>query len=244
MKLAANITTLFTELPVLDRVRAAAEAGFAGVEMQFPYDVQAQDLRDRLVWAKLPMVLFNAPPPNYTGGERGWAAVPGLEDRFRRDVGRALRLAGVLKPERLHLMAGSDGDEATFVANLRWACESHPKQPFTIEVINPRDMPGYFLSDYDLALRVLDAVDAPNLGLQFDTWHAHVLTGDIEATWDRVAPRVTHVQIGAPGDRGEPDEAILAFLKRIEAEGYAGWVGAEYTPRGRTEAGLGWLASC
>ena len=241
MKIAANITTLFTDLPPLDRVAAAAEAGVHGVEMQFPYDLPAQDLRDRLVWARLPMALFNAPPPNYTGGRPGWAAVAGLEERFRRDVGRAMRLAQVLKVPRLHLMAGEDGDEEVLVGNLRWACGAHPRQAFTIEVINPTDRPGWFLDDFDLAVRVLDRVGAPNLGLQFDTWHAHRITGDIAGTWEKVRHVATHVQIGATTDRGEPDAPVIDFLHQLQDEGWDGWVGAEYTPRGRTRDGLGWI---
>ena len=54
---------------------------------------------------------------------------------------------------------------------------------------------------------------------------------------------VGHVQIAAVPSRREPDEgevsypAIFAELDRL---GYAGYVGAEYHPRGKTEDGLGW----
>jgi len=36
-KFAANLSTLFNELPFLARFDAAAEAGFHGVEFLFPY---------------------------------------------------------------------------------------------------------------------------------------------------------------------------------------------------------------
>ncbi|GGL72447.1 hydroxypyruvate isomerase family protein [Wenxinia marina] len=245
MKFAANLTTLFTETPLLERPAAAAGAGFAGVEMHDPYGVAVQDLRDRLVWAGLPVCLFNAPPPNYTGGERGWAAVPGLETRFRRDLDRALRVAQVLKCPRLHLMCGAaEGPEAraTLVRNLRHAATSGRGTAFTIEVINRTDRPGWFLADFDLALDILVEVGAPNVGLQFDTWHAQRITGDLAATWEKVRPVATHVQIGATTDRGEPDAPVLDFLHALGAEGWDGWVGAEYTPRGATRDGLGWMS--
>ena len=41
MKLSANLTMLFTERPLLERIVAAAAAGFDGVEIQFPYEVPA-----------------------------------------------------------------------------------------------------------------------------------------------------------------------------------------------------------
>ena len=49
------------------------------------------------------------------------------------------------------------------------------------------------------------------------------------------------MQIAAVPSRAEPDEGevnyrtILAELDRL---GYAGWIGCEYKPRGRTEDGL------
>lgn len=245
LKIAANLSTLFLERPLLERPALAAEAGFRGVEMQFPYDAPAQDLRDRLTWAGLPMALFNAPPPNYAGGERGWAAVPGLEARFRRDLDRALRYAQVLKPDHLHLMSGVTGDpaaRATLVANLRHAGEVATGVGLTIEVINRDDRPGYFLNDYGLALDLIEEAGVPALGLQFDTWHAERITGDLMGTWERVRGRVTHVQVGATSDRGEPDAPVRAFLHRLDDEGWDGWIGAEYVPRGDTQAGLGWLA--
>jgi len=38
LRLAANLTMLFTEVPFLDRFASAAAAGFKGVEYLFPYD--------------------------------------------------------------------------------------------------------------------------------------------------------------------------------------------------------------
>lgn len=246
-KFCANLSWLFPELPFMERFRAAKEAGFDAVEVLFPYDCPAQEMRDQLVWNDLAFVLMNCPPPNPTGGPQGFAAVPGLEDRFRHDFERTLRFARVLKPRHIHIMAGAaDGPEAeaAFIANLRWAAARAPKQSLTIEPINRDDMPGYFLADYATAARVLDAVAAPNLGLQFDAYHAHRITGDVAGSWTAHGHRAAHVQIaGAPG-RSEPaggDIDYPAFFSRLDADGYRDWVSAEYAPAGETLAGLGWM---
>ncbi len=247
-RFAANLTWLFTELPLMERFAAAAEAGFQGVEVQFPYDAPAQDMRDQLVFNRLDFVSMNAPPPNYTGGVRGFAALPGGQDRFRRDFDRILRYAGVLKPRHIHIVAGeAEGSEAraVFVENLAWAAARAPKQSLTIEPINRIDMPGYFLSDFDLAAEVLDEVGAPNLGLQFDTWHARVLTGDVLAAWARHAQKVRHVQISGHPGRTEPAGGDIdwpVFFAAVAEAGYDGWIAAEYRPATTTKAGLGWLA--
>jgi 2-dehydrotetronate isomerase len=246
---AANLTFLFRELPFLDRFEAAAEAGFSGVEVLFPYDDAAGEITRRLSANGLAMVLINAPPPNWAGGARGFAAVPGGSERFRHDFRRAMRFAEALGAQHLHLMAGkAQGVVArrTYVDNLAWAAAQAPAMSLTIEPINPTDMPGYFLNDFDMAAEILDEVDAPNLGLQFDMYHAAMITGDGMAVWEAHGHRAHHIQVGGVPGRHEPlagEVDYPAFFARLDAEGYEGWVSGEYNPAGRTADGMGWIAS-
>lgn len=246
-RFAANLTFLFRDLPFLDRFEAAAEAGFLGVEVLFPYDDATPEITRRLKANGLAMVLINAPPPNWAGGARGFAAVPGGAERFQTDFRRALRYAQALGAEHLHIMAGkAEGlvARSTFVDNLHWAAAVAPGASLTIEPINPGDMPGYFLNDFDQAAEILDEVGAPNLGLQFDMYHAHKITGDGIATWATHGHRARHVQVGGLPDRHEPLAGEIdypAFFRQLDAEGYAGWVSGEYNPAGRTADGLGWI---
>ena len=74
-------------------------------------------------------------------------------------------------------MAGLTRDaeaRATCLANLAWAADRAGAQGLTIEPINGRDMPGYPLSGISDALRVILRVGAPDLGLQFDVYHAQI----------------------------------------------------------------------
>ena len=57
MKIAANLSLLFTELPLAERVLAARVAGFDGVEIQFPYELPAVLLKGLLDRADLPLIL-------------------------------------------------------------------------------------------------------------------------------------------------------------------------------------------
>ncbi|MBU2958838.1 TIM barrel protein [Paracoccus sp. 1_MG-2023] len=246
-RFAANLTMLFTELPLTERFAAAAEAGFAGVEILFPYDTATPELKRACKAAGLDFVLINAPPPNWAGGARGFAAIPGLQERFQRDFERSLRVAQVLGARHIHLMAGkAQGDEAmeTYVANLAWAAKRAPHASLTIEPLNATDRPGYFLDGFDMAVEVIDRVGAPNLGLQFDTYHAQSITGDALATWARVKSHVRHVQVAAHPGRSEPDGGDLdhsEFFAALDEDGYRGWVGAEYIPLRTTHVGLAWL---
>ncbi|SHI45585.1 hydroxypyruvate isomerase [Shimia gijangensis] len=246
-KFAANISVLFTELPFLDRFSAAKKAGFDAVEILFPYDIAARDILGCLQATEQELLLINTPPPNWTGGDRGFAAIPGGQERFQHDFRRALRYAGVLGANMIHVMSGiAEGTEAhdTMIENLRWATAFAPSQKLTIEPINQVDMPGYFLNDFGLAAGILDEVSAPNLTLQFDAYHAHMITGDMKAVWEAHGARAGHIQIaGAPG-RNEPHTGHVdypAFFNLLDKEGYQGYVSAEYHPASITTEGLDWV---
>ena len=248
-RFAANLSFLFKEYPFLERLAAAKAAGFDAVEVLFPYDEPASEIARRCNDLGLTMVLINAPPPNYAGGERGFAAVPGLEERFKKDFRRAHRVAQFLGAKHLHIMAGrARGLVAaeTFKRNLAWAAAEAPTQSLTIEPINGLDMPGYFLDHFDLAAEIIDKVGAPNLGLQFDAYHAQIITGDADATFDAHRGLIRHIQVAASPDRTEPEKGEIdypAFFRMLDETGYRGFVSAEYTPKKRTEEGLDWLTA-
>jgi hydroxypyruvate isomerase len=56
---------------------------------------------------------------------------------------------------------------------------------------------------------------------------------------------IGHIQIASVPSRNEPDGEELNYpflFAELDRLGYAGFVGCEYNPRGRTEDGLGWFA--
>ncbi len=246
-KFAANLNFLFKELPFLDRFGAAADAGFEAVEVLFPYDHAVQEITARLATCSLKMALINTPPPNWAGGDRGFAAIPGGEKRFRHDFTRALRFATALGAGHVHVMAGKAKGlvaKKTFIDNLKWAAGHAPAQSLTIEPINAIDMPGYYLNDFDLAAEIIGAVDAPNLGLQFDTYHAQMISGDMAAIWRKHGPLTRHIQVAGTPGRHEPhggDIDYPGFFGALDRAGFTGWVSGEYHPKSDTKDGLGWM---
>ena len=246
LRLAANLTFLFTELPMLERFAAARRAGFDGVEVLFPYDLAAKDLAAACQAAGLEFVLLNTPPPNWSGGPRGFAATPGGEDRFRRDFDRSLRFAQALRSRHLHVMAGkAEGPTAlrTLVDNLKWACERAPHASLLIEPINTRDRPNYFLNRIEQAADIIGKVGRPNVKIQFDFYHVQIVSGDLIKRFEAHQPLVGHVQIAAVPTRAEPDEGEInypAVFEALDRFGWSGWTACEYKPRARTEDGLGW----
>ena len=247
-RFAANLSFLFTELPFLERFAAAAAQGFDAVEFMFPDEWPAADLRVALVTNGQKLVLFNAAQGDWSAGERGIAALPGREAEFEAAIASALDYADVLGNRLIHVMAGLDSagaNAATFIANLQKGADLAAARNvgLIIEPINTRDMPGYFLSRTKPALDIITAAGRPNVGLQFDFYHRHMMEGDVSAGLRAVKDVVRHMQIASPPDRGEPGQGELDFktlLAAIDASGYDGFIGLEYKPRSSTIAGLSW----
>ena len=105
-RFAANISTMFTDPPFAERIQAAAAAGFQAIECQFPYEVAAGELRQRLADAGVELILLNTPPGDFAAGERGLAGLPGREADFRAALERALEYAQALDCRQIHVMAG------------------------------------------------------------------------------------------------------------------------------------------
>lgn len=229
-KIAANITLLFPDLPLLDRIGEAKALGFDGVECLFPYAAPAAQFRQALDHAGLPCVLINMPVPDWDQGGRGCGAVPGAQDQFRAHFMQALDYARTCDVPRIHVLAGNTDDPRafdTFVENLRWACDQAPDRVVLIEPLNPKDMPGYWLNDFARAADVIEAVGRDNLGLQYDLWHGHQIT-QVWRHWSRIAPYLAHVQFAGLQSRGAPDARCMQALRTIAFGPYRGWFSAEY----------------
>ncbi|WP_158774030.1 2-oxo-tetronate isomerase [Cobetia sp. L2A1] len=255
IRLAANLSMLFTEHEFLDRFAAAAESGFTGVEYLFPYAYAPEVLRERLDAHQLKQVLFNLPPGDWEAGERGLTCLPGREEEFRASVAEAIRYAEILDCPRVHAMAGlvpAEADEvtrarhtATYLANLGYAAAELAKvgKTLLIEPINPRDMPNFYLSGQAQAREILARVGAANLKVQFDLYHCQIVEGDLIRNLEAQFAHMGHVQIAGVPDRHEPDGGEVhypALFARLESLGYDGWIGCEYRPRGKTREGLVW----
>lgn len=242
---SANLGFLWTELSLPDAIRAAKAAGFSAVEMHWPYETEAGDIRAALEETGLPLLGINTVRGGE--GENGLCALPGREAEAQASIEQAVRYAAEVDARAIHVMAGfADGPEAQacFVQNLRYACDAAPDRVILIEPLNHHDAPGYFLNGSTQAADIIAEVDRPNLKLMFDCYHLQILEGDLTRRLTHYRDIIGHIQFASVPERAEPDLGevnyvhIFAYLKEL---GYDAPLGAEYKPLAGTDKGLGWM---
>ena len=179
-RFAANLSMLFTEQDFPARFKAAADAGFSGVEYLFPYDYPAAEIKQLLDAHGLTQVLFNLPAGDWAKGDRGIACDPARVEEFRSGVDLAIAYAKVLGNTQVNALAGirPQGPDCasvrkTFVDNLRFAADKLKAAgiKLVMEMINTRDIPGFYLNTTKQALEIQAEVGSDNLFLQLSLIH-------------------------------------------------------------------------
>lgn len=254
-RFAANLKWLLTEVPLAARFDAAADAGFAAVEVPNPYGLSTSEFDRLRTDAGLEVTLINTPPgPAGSPTQFGAACLPDHIPAFRDGVERGLDYAAAVGCPLLHIVGGRVDDAedmsstrrrtnafATYVTNIGWAAQraAGTGVSIVIEMQNQRSAPGFILRSQDEAAAVADAA-GDTVGILFDFFHTQVAEGDISTVLRRHADRIRHIQIGDAPARTEPGTGELRWrylFEQIAEIGYTGWLGCEFTANG-DESGL------
>ncbi|MGW7261436.1 TIM barrel protein [Streptomyces sp. NPDC054834] len=266
-RFTVNLSILFTELPLLERPAAAAAAGFAAVELWWPWAdsptperAELDALKQAVEDAGVRLTGLNFYAGELPGPDRGALSVPGEESaRFRANIDVAADFAGSLGCKALNALYGNRVEgvdpaqqDALALENLVLAARAADRigAILLIETLNRPESPLYPLVSAPAAIGIADKVDAAtglgNAKFLMDLYHLSMNGEDLPSAIESHAARTGHVQIadnpgrGAPGTGSLPLEDLLDQLKKA---GYDGWVGLEYKPGDRpsTEA-FDWLS--
>lgn len=247
---AVNLSMLFTEHPLIKRFDAAKKAGFDLVEVQFPYELSIQQIKDALEHSQQQLVLINLPAGNWADGERGIACHPNRIKEFDEGVQQALNYALALGVKRINCLSGIKPDETsnidareTFIRNLQYASSELEKHGIQLlaEAINTRDMPGFFLNRSSQFFELIKDNKIENLQFQYDVYHMQIMEGNLIQTIQDHLPYIGHIQVADVPGRHEPDTGEINFtnlFKAVDAMGYSGIVSFEYVPESDTLSGL------
>lgn len=256
LQFSANLSMLFTELDLVDRFKAAKESGFNAVEIQFPYSLPAEQIKQLLDQNQLKLVLFNVDADDLLQGGEGLAAVPEKQQQFKHALHQCKAYAEILKPEAINILPGRCHNSperqslylTTFIKNLSLAVETFcPLGIKTVfEAINTQDMPGFIVHNGSQMLDIIEQINHPMLYLQYDIYHMHKMKEDIANFINQHTNKIGHIQFADNPGRGQPGSGTIDFKQLfscIQQSGYTGWVGAEYKPIGITEQSFSWLSN-
>ncbi|MBN1922972.1 MAG: TIM barrel protein [Anaerolineae bacterium] len=251
---SANLTMLFKDLPFVERLHAAASAGFEAVEFMWPTSVNLDELVAARIASGVQVVLFNMDSGDVAAGERGFPNDPSRRAWWRARLMDALELAERLGGcSRLNIQAGNEAPGLSrramlecLTENLTWALDqtSSTGITFFLEPLNRFEHPHYILSRTSEALEVIERLQHPRLRLQFDLYHTQRTEGNLVNLLRAHHDTIGHIQIADSPARHQPGTGEIAWrfvLGELEALGYEGFIGLEYIPVPDTLASLQWL---
>jgi hydroxypyruvate isomerase len=257
-RFTANVSLLFSEVPLVQRFALARAAGFEAVECWWPFPTADPDAAqigafvDALDAAGVRLTGINLFAGDMPAGERGIISHPDRADELRRNLAAVRTVVeatgcdrvNALYGQRLAGLSSAVQDEAA-TGNLRLAADTLGDAGVTV-LVEPLtrgengDYPVRTLGDaFAVADRAGDGVT-----VLFDAYHLHNNGSDVVTDIARHGAAVGHVQVADSPGRGEPGSGTIdypAFFRALDASGYAGWVGCEYRPTGPTADTLGWL---
>jgi hydroxypyruvate isomerase len=261
-QLVANISLLFAELPLLDRIPAAKAAGFAAIEAWWPtpdcrFDEALEDFLQAVEDHQVTLTGLNFFAGDMPGGERGIVSRPDRRREFGENLQAIIKIAqrtgargfNALYGQRQHGMDPAEQDRVGF-ENLVLATSELAPVGGTV-LIEPlsRGLNGaYPVETAEQAVgiieRVRDATGTDNIGLLFDTFHLSNNGEDLVAVIERYADLIGHVQLADAPGRGAPGTGHVDFTGVFEALAgaeYQHLIACEYVPGGPTLDSLGWV---
>jgi sugar phosphate isomerase/epimerase len=258
MKLAFS-TNAYLKFSFAEAVRRLAAIGYAGVEIMadVPHawpacllEEQKQSIRDALKSHRLGISNVNAFMMNAISDVRQkyWHPSWIEPDRHYRQIRidhtkRALTLARELGAPCITTEPGGPVEPGgswakalqLFIEGLKPVAE-HAERAGVLLLIEPE--PGLLIETADQFLELMQHLDSPALGLNFDIGHFYCVGDEPAPTVHRLAPHIRHFHLEdiaatrvhhhlVPGE-GAIDFA--ATFRAIRAIGYTGWVTIELYP--------------
>lgn len=258
---AVNCSTLFTELPLLQRPAAAKQAGFEAVEFWWPFaeavpsDSDVDTFVNAINDAGVRLAGLNFAAGDMPGGDRGLLSWPARSAEFRDNIDVTVGIGERLGCRGFNALYGNRVDgvdpgsqDELATENLALAAKAAAGVGGTVLVEPVSGSPRYPLLTAADALTVIDRVGAQHgadsIGLLADLYHLAVNGDDIDKLIAGNTGRISHVQIADHPGRNEPGTGSLPlqrYLGDLADAGYSGWVGLEYKPSATSAESFGWI---
>lgn len=254
MKFAANLSLLWSDAPLPERLAKARVAGFDAVELWWPGLDDAEHLPELTRSADVRLVALNFDAGDMAAGDRGLVSSPTRFEEFRRNVPLALEIAEACGCKQLNALLGlrlaqhSLEEQLQWAReNVAWAADQAAAQGATIliEAVNTFDNGPYLITNTAASAEFVQSIGRPNVRLLYDVFHMQRMEGNITTTLDRYWELIAHIQVADVPARNEPGTGEINYpfvFEHLARRGFGGYIGLEYrASTGRPEDSFGWL---
>ena len=234
---AVNVEMWWRNLPFIDRIHAAADAGFTKIEF-WPWqgkdiDAIAKVCKDR----SIEVAQFTA-----------WGFVPGLNDpknhkQFVEKIKKSCEIAKQLNCKRMTVVGGNNQPNMTqeemhqnIIDGLTLAKPIVEKAGvmLILEPMNIRvDHKGHCLYGSEDAVRICREVNSPMIKINWDLYHMQISEGDLCGRLRDGFDQVGYIQVADHPGRHEPGTGEIYYprvYKELKRLGYTGPIGLECSP--------------
>jgi len=252
VELDVCLETVFTSLPVVERLEKIAQTGYTVVELWHKEctwtgdDLTGPAKNDRKLktaldkWGlKVNNMVLNAWDATL-GGSLVNSKDQGL---YLKNLDEVIKFARNIGCSKLITCTGKEIEgksrkeqRSSIISTLSEAAKVVKKEGFTLllEPLNTYvDHPGYFLDSAKEGARIIREINHPNIRLLYDVYHMQIMEGNVISTIEQNIDIIGHFHAaGVPG-RGELYFGELNYphiIKRIKELGYEGCFGLEYFP--------------
>ena len=262
LRYEANLSILFTELPLLERPAAAKAEGFDAVEFWWPWpdqpvpgDRDVDAFVSAVQDAGVQLVGLNFFAGDLAGPDCGVLSIPSRVQQFRDNIDVTVGIGERLGVSAFNALFGNRVDDASpqeqdalgreSIAAAAKAADRIGATVLVESVSGPKPYPLRTAADAVSVVDDVRATGAANVGFLMDLYHLAANGDDLDAAIAAYTDRTAHVQVADAPGRGEPGSGDLdleRYLGKLADGGYAGWVGLEYKPTtATTPESLGWL---
>ncbi|SEB66420.1 hydroxypyruvate isomerase [Paramicrobacterium humi] len=255
----ANLSLLFTEIPLLDRPAAAKAAGFDEVEFWWPFGTEGRPraseierFTNAVLSAGVQLAAMNLFGGDMQAGERGVLSYPERTEEFRESVRIAAHIGELLGTRLFNAPYGHRREglpeavqDALADESLAFASSEIGKIGGTVLLEPISGMPLYPMKLPQDAFAVIDRLreskGITNLGFLLDQYHLENQGVDLLTAIDDWGEKILHVQLADVPGRGEPGSGaaqIGPLIERLRGSGYTGAFALEYIPTTDTATSL------
>jgi hydroxypyruvate isomerase len=243
LKLDVCLETVFTDLPVEERIKRIAAAGYDCVEMWL-HDDPAKNFTAIAKSLKETKITVNNMVVNAPDGNLGGSLVKkGDRETYLKRLRNLIPTAQSIGCTKAITCTGNEVAglsrsemKKNAIETLGMASEISGANGFTLflESLNTYvDHPGYFLNSAKEAAEIVRKVNSPNLKLVYDIYHMQIMEGNLLAFIEMNLDIIGHFHAaGVPGRHelfsSEVDYRFI--ISKIEEMGYKGRFGLEYYP--------------